>query len=84
MMDLISGLLGGLGGQGIIAAIIGVVIAFFTGKVYLSGRKHAKAKADKQLKDAIDDHSQDVQAAADAGSRPDRGELRDDDGFRRD
>ena len=84
MIDLILGFVSGGAGQGIIAAIVAAVIAFFTGKVYLSGRRHAKAKADKQLRKAVNEHSKDVQAAADAGARLDSGELRSDDGQRRD
>ena len=84
MLDLLLGLISG--GGGTLATIAAVVVAFLGWGVHqnLKGRRAAKAKSDKQLRDAVDEHSDDVQAAADAGARPDTGELHDDDGFRRD
>ena len=84
MLDVLLGLVSG--GGGTLAAIAAVVAAFLGWGVHqnLKGRRTAKAKADKRLRDAVDEHAEDVQAAADAGVRSDTGELRSDDGFRRD
>lgn len=64
--------------------IIGAVVAFITGKAYFKGRKHARAKADKELRDATDDMVEDLQDAARDSDDIDPDKLHDDDGFRRD
>ena len=64
--------------------LMGLAAAFFGGKVYLKGRKHAKAKSDKELNRALQGFRDDAKTARDAGLRAVDSELRTDDGFRRD
>ena len=64
--------------------LIGGAIAWFTGKAYLKGRKHAADKKDRQLKDAVDDLVKDAEDAGRSGDNSDPDSLHDDDGFKRD
>jgi hypothetical protein len=69
---------------GNLPAIIGGLGALFgVGWIYRKGRQHARAKADKELKNATDDMVEDLQDAARSGDDIDPDKLRDDDGFKR-
>jgi hypothetical protein len=61
----------------------GLVAAFFGGKIYLKGRKHARIKADKELQDALDDTKEVAARARAAGDRISDSDLRSDDGHKR-
>jgi len=67
----------------ILPAIVAAVIAFFTGKVYLKGRKDARDKSDKELQDALDDVKEVAKRARKAGDRAASRKLRADDGHKR-
>jgi len=64
-------------------AILAAIVAFFTGKVYLKGRRDSRAKSDKELLNALDDVREDAKDAVNAGERAARGDLRADDGYKR-
>ena len=62
---------------GNLPAILGGIGALFgLGWVYNKGRKHARNKADKELKNAKDDFIGELQDARDAGDRALDRELR--------
>jgi hypothetical protein len=57
--------------------------AFFGGKIYLKGRKHARSKSDRELQDALDDTKEVAARARAAGDSAGDSDLRADDGHKR-
>ncbi len=68
----------------LIPIAMAAVAAVFGGFFYRKGRKHAKAKSDRELFKALSDVKESARDARSAGDSAGSDKLRDDDGLRRD